>query len=652
MICQTSNLTDHEESLTQLPSASARSTRECLDHAMPIGGRDADAWTDDPVQQYLAQIGRYSLLKRDQEVSLARQVEETRSRFRREVLECDFALREAFELLKRVHQDERSFARTVQVAVSDRLEEHHIRGRLPLNLQTVDALLERNRQDFEVAVSRSRAKAERLDAWRRLLARRRRAIRLVEELGLRTEFFQKFFERLVEVDCRIHELKPAVMKKGHHQDRAHRAEFRRLLRATQQTPGGLHRRVQRLRKILADHDEAKRRLCEGNLRLVVSVAKKYRNRGLNFLDLIQEGNAGLIRAVEKFEYRRGFKFCTYATWWIRQAMTRAVANQGRTIRVPSHALSCLAKVRHLRASLLADLGREPSVEEIAVAADTTVEEAQSALVLTRQPVSLAQSIGRDEDATLGDLFEDQDAKQPATGASQNMLRERIGELLKTLTQREREIVRLRFGLDDGRDHTLEEVADMFDVTRERIRQIERRALAKLKHPKRNSELANYYGAEPEQGTATGDPRAASEAGEAIAPGERTSEPNRKVDSNAAAAKRSKRSRRKVAARPAIPTTAKQAVTEGVERGDSVADLELLGLSQRTIGLLEDSRFEIILLRDLVSLSREQLLQIENVGENTLNEIFGCLGQYDQIESKRAAASAGSGHADMPAAVSL
>jgi RNA polymerase primary sigma factor len=268
-------------------------------------------------------------------------------------------------------------------------------------------------------------------------------------------------------------------------------EYRTILLATQETPTSLRNRVAALKQYYAEYQQAKRALSEGNLRLVVSIAKKYRNRGLSFLDLIQEGNAGLMRAVDKFEYRRGFKFCTYATWWIRQAITRAVADQSRTIRIPVHMVETMSRVRNVARQLVQELGREPTLEETARRARTTVEEARRVLAMSRYPISLDRPVGNSEDSHFGDLLPDTAVESPAVGASQEMLRARIHRVLKTLSYREREIIKLRYGLGDGYSYTLEEVGHIFKVTRERIRQIEAKAVRKLQQPSRSQELVGF-----------------------------------------------------------------------------------------------------------------------------------------------------------------
>jgi RNA polymerase primary sigma factor len=485
------DLADDELALEAEADGDLNATDEDL-----LGEEDSESWSDDPVRMYLTQMGEIPLLTRQQEIALAKQIEMTRARFRRRVLECDYVMQTAFKVLRRVHDGDLPFDRTVQVSVTDRLEKDQILGRLPHNLRTLETLLKRNRRDYRLSLSLKTVVGERHAAWRRLSRRRRRAVRLVEELGLRTQRIEPMIKTLDEFSRRVDELK-ARIDEHRRVDRPAKErdpwvrEFRNILRATQETPGSLRRRVADLKVIYARYQEAKRGLSEGNLRLVVSIAKKYRNRGLSFLDLIQEGNAGLMRAVDKFEYRRGFKFCTYATWWIRQAITRAVADQSRTIRIPVHMVETMSRVRNVSRKLLQELGREPTMEETARASETCVDETRRVLAMSRYPISLDRPVGNSEDSHFGDLLPDGAAESPAIGATQEMLRRRIGKVLKTLSYREREIIKLRYGLGDGYSYTLEEVGHIFKVTRERIRQIEAKAVRKLQQPSRSQELVGF-----------------------------------------------------------------------------------------------------------------------------------------------------------------
>ncbi len=466
------------------------------DEDLLAGVEETETWSDDPVRMYLTQMGEIPLLTRHEEIRLAKTIEVTRRRFRTKLLECDYVIQIAFKILRRVHLGELPFDRTVQVSVTDRLEKDQILGRLPHNLKTLDVLLKRNRRDYRNALTKSMPIERRKDAWQSLARRRRKSVRLVEELGLRTQRIEMLIGTLEKFSRRIDEISADLKRLNNGQVAPSqiaqlKREYRQILVATQETPTSLRKRVDMVRKVFTQYQRAKKQLSEGNLRLVVSIAKKYRNRGLSFLDLIQEGNAGLMRAVDKFEYRRGFKFCTYATWWIRQAITRAVADQSRTIRIPVHMVETMSRVRNVSRQLLQELGREPSLDEIARRAETTIEEARRVLAMSRYPISLDRPVGNSEDSQFGDLLPDGTAESPAIGAGQEMLRMRITRVLKSLSYREREIIKLRYGLGDGYSYTLEEVGHIFKVTRERIRQIEAKAVRKLQQPSRSQELVGF-----------------------------------------------------------------------------------------------------------------------------------------------------------------
>jgi RNA polymerase primary sigma factor len=450
---------------------------------------------DDPVRMYLTQMGEIPLLTRDQEINLAKRIEITRKRFRRKVLECHFALALVVDVLKKVNEGELPFDRTVKVSVTENLEKDQILGRMPHNLVTLAHLMECNARDFKTFV-RERDTAAREAMMGNLKRRRRKAVNLVEELSIRTQKVQPLMKRLEQYAARMNELvfmlKEYRAGRGGKEDRANLIkELKDLMRITLETPKSLAKRVEVMNVRFRKYEQAKRELSGGNLRLVVSIAKKYRNRGLSFLDLIQEGNTGLMRAVDKYEYRRGYKFSTYATWWIRQAITRAIADQARTIRIPVHMIETMSKLRNVSKKLLQEKGREPTIEETARAANISVEETRRVMKISRHPISLDRPVGESEDSYFGDFIEDEAAESPINAATQEMLKEKIDQVLKTLTYREREIIKLRYGLGDGYTYTLEEVGRIFKVTRERVRQIEAKAVRKLQHPVRSRQLEGF-----------------------------------------------------------------------------------------------------------------------------------------------------------------
>jgi RNA polymerase primary sigma factor len=451
---------------------------------------------DDPVRMYLTQMGEIPLLKREEEIALAKKIEVTRKRFRRKVLECDGALRQVVDTLRRVHQGELPFDRTVKVSLTENLEKDKILQRMPHNLRTLEHLMEQNEQDFEKLLDPRTAEDDRRKLRRTLRIRRRKAVTLVEELSIRTQKVQPLMKKLEQISVRMDELEKQILDlqglRSAKEDRANlEKELHDLMRLTLEEPITLRKRVEIMKKRFTEYEQAKRDLSGGNLRLVVSIAKKYRNRGLSFLDLIQEGNTGLMRAVDKYEYRRGYKFSTYATWWIRQAITRAIADQARTIRIPVHMIETMSKLRNVSKKLLQQLGREPTMEETAKEAGISVEETRRVMKISRHPISLDRPVGESEDSYFGDFIEDDTAESPVQAATQEMLKDKIEHVLKTLTYREREIIKLRYGLGDGYTYTLEEVGRIFKVTRERVRQIEAKAVRKLQHPVRSRQLEGF-----------------------------------------------------------------------------------------------------------------------------------------------------------------
>ena len=458
---------------------------------------------DDPVRMYLTQMGSIPLLSRKEEIELAKKIEVTRKRFRRRVLECDYALAQVVETLKRVHTNELPFDRTIKVSLTENLEKDKILQRMPHNLKTLERLLEQNIDDFQKSVDEARSDEERRYYRRSLKLRRRKAVTLVEELSIRTQRVQPLMKKLEQISVRMDELETHIARfadqRGAREDRANlELELRDMMRLTLEDPSLLRKRVQSIKERFTEYEDAKRALSGGNLRLVVSIAKKYRNRGLSFLDLIQEGNTGLMRAVDKYEYRRGYKFSTYATWWIRQAITRAIADQARTIRIPVHMIETMSKLRNVSKRLLQQLGRDPSIEEMSKEAGISIEETRRVMKISKHPISLDRPVGESEDSYFGDFIEDEAAESPVNAATQEMLKDKIEQVLKTLTYREREIIKLRYGLGDGYTYTLEEVGRIFKVTRERVRQIEAKAVRKLQHPVRSRQLEGFLDAARQQ----------------------------------------------------------------------------------------------------------------------------------------------------------
>jgi RNA polymerase primary sigma factor len=459
-------------------------------------GAEASRRIDDPIRTYLTQMGEIPLLTRESEISLARKIELSRMSFRRRMLECDYCAKGAVDILEQVHEGTLSFDRTMKLSTAENLVRSVIKKRLPGNIQTINKLLKINQNLFKKSLSGDGGKGIERSDLRRLYRNRRKIATLLEELSLRTSRIQPMKNKLHGICQKTHQLEQiiagGVTKDITAEDiEAMRQELAGLQELAMESPKQLDKRLRAIDRVFNQYEHAKRTLSSANLRLVVSIAKKYRNRGLSFLDIIQEGNTGLMRAVDKYEYRRGYKFSTYATWWIRQAITRAIADHARTIRIPVHMIETMSRLRTANKVLLQKLGREPTIEELADEAEMSIEETNRVVKISKHPISLDRPIGESEDSYFGDFIEDNEIDSPVASATQEMLKERIDMILKTLSYREREIIKLRYGIGDGYTYTLEEVGRIFKVTRERVRQVEAKAIRKLQHPVRSRRLEGF-----------------------------------------------------------------------------------------------------------------------------------------------------------------
>jgi RNA polymerase primary sigma factor len=451
---------------------------------------------DDPVRMYLTQMGEIPLLTRDEEISLSKKIEITRKRYRQTVLGCGAGVSAAIDILRQVACGDLAFDRTLRIGTADPVDKDDLQRRMPFNLRTLEKVLTALREEMLRMVRGRPSDAQRKAIEAAIELRRQKALKLLEEVAIQTKRIRPVHEECYALAEEIQELRRRVRdlkRRGGAREEIEEAEERLLdieLDVLEPLDAFL-KRCEEIRYRFAEYEEAKRKLSSGNLRLVVSIAKKYRNRGLTFLDLIQEGNTGLMKAVEKYEYRRGYKFSTYATWWIRQAITRSIADQARTIRIPVHMIETMSKIRNVTKKLVQRMGREPTLEEIAVASGISVDETKRVMKISKHPISLDRPIGDSEDSYFGDFIEDEQVESPVSAATHEMLKDKIDQVLQTLTFREREIIKLRYGIGDGYTYTLEEVGKIFKVTRERVRQIEAKAVRKLQHPVRARKLEGF-----------------------------------------------------------------------------------------------------------------------------------------------------------------
>lgn len=466
-----------------------------LVHHAPESEHHLPGGVDDALGLYLKQMGAIPLLNRAEELSLATRLENRRRRYRNALLFNWYAQSRVADLFREVARGALALDPQIDVVNSLGRTRENILARLPHNLRTLNQVLSGFDRQFRI-LQRTRSTSGRFRQRRVLWRLLRKGLRLVEELSPRTEWLDALVDELWQVLSNMRELEAGASSGGRSNgDRERRTrctkQLRNLIQEMRIAPDELEGLLEIIRKRQARYQQARSELAEANLRLVVSIAKRYRGRGLAFADLIQEGNRGLMRAVDKFEHRLGFKFGTYATWWIRQGIQRALADHARTVRVPCHQVAMLAAIERVRGELQVKLGREPFIEEIAKELGLGVAETRSLRAVGRQPVSLQEPLGDDADRALEEFLDDPRKDNPGENVDTHLLKERIGEVLRSLTPREREVIELRFGLKDGQPRTLDEVARCYGITRERIRQIEARSLLKLRNPVRSQRLEEF-----------------------------------------------------------------------------------------------------------------------------------------------------------------